>query len=315
MKILSPIDRADEVGPLSDAGADEFYGGYVPDAWRKKYSMLGSANHRYFPSAQIKDERELKTIIKSAHALGKKFFLTLNAPYYLEGQYDDLVRDALRFSGVGVDAFIVSDLGLIVRLRDRVPDMPLHLSTLGTVTNSLSARFFHGLGILRVVFPRELTLQEIKGIVRKNPGVEFDSFVMVGKCPNIEGFCSFTHSNQNLIWPCEEPYKMAAIKSGAGTGRIIRAQKGWSKVNRRRACGLCAVPDLRKAGVGALKVVGRGGPTGLKVKVVSAVRDVLELSRLGMEGEPLRRRAKKIYSETFGDSCNPYVCYFPELWK
>lgn len=310
MKILSPVDRASEVDLLADAGADEFYGGYVSGEWRGKYSMLGSSNHRYFPSAQIASEKELKALIKAAHGRGTKFYLTMNAPFYSVEQYADLLEDARKYHGLGVDAFIVSDLGLILRMRDKLPEANVHLSTLGTIFNSQSAAFFHRLGVGRMVFPRELTLKEIKGMTEANPDVLFDAFVFIGKCPNIEGFCSFTHNSPDLIWPCEEEYTFTAL-SGDSTKPIIDAQAGWSRVNRRQACGLCAIGALEDAGVKALKIVGRGGPTGMKLKAVRAVREMVDMRAAGKDGSA--EAAHRLYLEQFGNPCNPYVCYFPEL--
>ena len=310
MKILSPIDKASEVDILADAGADEFYGGYVSEKWRGKYSMLGSANHRYFPSAQIASEKELKVLISAAHGRGTNFYLTMNAPYYSVEQYADLLEDAKKYSELGVDAFIVSDLGLILRMRDTLPEAHIHLSTLGTIFNSESAAFFHKLGVDRMVFPRELTLKEIKGVSEANPDVFFDAFVMIGKCPNIEGFCSFTHNSPDLIWPCEEKYSAIALK-GAAAEAMIDAQAGWSRVNRRQACGLCAIGALEDAGVKAVKIVGRGGPTAMKLKAVQAVREIVGMSANGKDGST--EAAHRLYREIFGNLCNPYVCYFPEL--
>lgn len=314
MRILSPVDNLAEVQALADAGADEVYGGYVPTAWVKKYSMLGSANQRYFPSAQITDARELGRVINSAHGCGIKFFLTMNAPYYTERQYSDLLDEARSVSGMGADALIVSDLGLLLRLRDALPEVNVHLSTLQTVFNSEAARFFHRLGISRMVLPRELTLAEMAGVVKSNPGVEFDAFVMVGKCPNIEGFCTFTHNSPSLVWPCEERYDIAAETPGESPEGIINAQAGWSGVNRRQACGLCGLPRLQKAGVTALKLVGRGGPTKMKVAVIKAVKDAVDMMDAGVTGAEYATRAKEVYRNTFGGPCNPYVCYFPEVW-
>lgn len=314
MRILSPVDNLAEVGALASAGADEVYGGYVPDAWVRKYSILGSANQRYFPSAQIKGVSGLKAIIKSAHKSGMGFFLTLNAPYYTGPQYEDLVQFADKVSGMGADAFIVSDLGLILRLREKFPHAHVHLSTLQTVFNSEAARFFHRLGVDRMVLPRELTLSEMAGVVKANTDVDFDAFIMVGKCPNIEGFCTFTHNSPKLVWPCEERYTIAPAKAGEKMSGIMEAQSGWSLVNRRQACGLCGLPGLEEAGVTALKLVGRGGPAKMKVAVISAVREALSLMDTGVCGIEFSAASKDIYRRTFGGPCNPYVCYFPELW-
>jgi len=315
MRILSPIDRAAEVGPLVDAGADELYGGYVSGAWLKKYSLLGSANQRYFPSAQFSGLSELRATIKDAHRRGAKFFLVLNAPFYTAAQHDDLLVDAARYAGYGVDAFIVADIGLIMRLRDRLPGVPVHLSTLSTIFNSAAAGFFERLGVGRMVLPRELTLAEMAGIAKANPSVEFDAFIMVGKCPNIEGFCSFTHNSPDLIWPCEESYDVGILSGGDAAAKVVQAQSGWSRVNRRQACGLCAVAGLKDAGVTALKLVGRGGPTAMKVRLTQAVRRMVDYAGAGHAKDAMEHEAKTIYKEVFGKDCNPYICYFPELWQ
>ena len=313
MRILSPVDRADEVGILADAGADELYGGHVSKAWLRKYSLLGSANQRYFASAQIKDLPELKRIIKAAHGRGLKFYITLNAPYYTAAQYEDMLVEAALYADLGVDAFIVADIGLILRLGQVMPGFPVHLSTLGAVFNSRSAAFFSGLGVHRIVLPRELTVAEMGRIVKANPEVEFDAFVMIGKCPNIEGFCSFTHNSASLVWPCEESYDFGTIKSDGRAEAVIDAQSGWSQVNRRQACGLCAVPGLEKAGITALKIVGRGGPTAVKAGAVKAVRGILE--NAAGDKKDLQLKARAAYKGLFGRDCNPYVCYFPEVWR
>lgn len=308
MKILSPIDKPDEVSALADAGADELYGGYISPEWRNRYSLLASANHRYFANAQIAGKKELASTINGAHRRGMKFCLTLNAPYYTQEQYDFLLMEAERLLEAGVDAFIVSDLGLILRFRDRLPEASIHLSTLSAVFNSRSASLFGSIGVRRIVFPRELTLAEMKGIVKANPGAQFDAFVMIGRCPNIEGFCTFTHNSPQLVWPCEERYVMRAVKGD--DGKVIEAQSAWGRVNRRQACGLCAVGGLKDAGVSALKLVGRGGPTKMKVAVLKAVKDALLINDAG----ELREAGKRRYVELFGQPCSPQVCYYPELF-
>ena len=309
MRILSPIDRPSEVDALADAGADELYGGYVPASWRRKYSLLGCANHRYFKNAQIETKKDLETLIRAARRRGVKFYLALNSPYYTPAQYEDIVKDAARMDALGVDGFIISDIGLILRIRDTLPHAAVHLSTLGTVMNKESARFFAGMGVRRIVLPRELTVSEIAGIVRANQGVEFDSFVMIGKCPNIEGFCTFTHNSPGLVWPCEVHYDTRIISGDESAKRIIEAQRQWSLVNRRQACGLCAIPGLANAGITSLKIVGRGGPAAAKVRAVEAVRDMLAMADAGSAA--FEAAARERYASVFGRECNPYICYFP----
>ena len=311
MKILSPIDKADEAELLTEAGADELYGGYVSRRWATKFSLLGSPNHRYFPNAQVATLTELKKIIRSAHAGGARFFLAMNAPYYSQNQYALLLEDAQDALSAGADAVIAADLGLILRLRERFPKLELHLSTLGAVFNSMTPKFFKKLGVSRFVLPRELTVPEGAEVIKNNPDCSFDAFIFIGKCPNVESFCGFTHNNPELIWPCEEKYEIRALRGDSRAGSIIAAQDTWSRVNRRQACGLCAVKGLLDVGVYSLKIVGRGGPTAMKVGAVRAVKEALALAGSGASEKELAELAKKKYHGMFGRKCSPYVCYFP----
>ncbi len=311
MKILSPIDKAEEAAPLAEAGADELYGGYVSRRWAKKFSLMGSPNHRYFPNAQVSALSDLKKIIRGARAGGARFFLAMNAPYYSQGQYALLLDDADDALSAGADAIIAADLGLILRLRERFPKLEVHLSTLGAVFNSMTPKFFRKLDVSRFVLPRELTVSESAEIIGNNPGSSFDAFIFIGKCPNVESFCGFTHNNPNLVWPCEEEYEIRAVRGDDRAKEIIEAQSGWSRINRRQACGLCAVKGLLDAGVYSLKIVGRGGPMAMKVGSVRAVKDALALILSGASEKELAEFSRKKYRETFGADCNPYVCYFP----
>ena len=318
MKILSPIDKADEAALLTEAGADELYGGYVSRRWAKKFSLMGSPNHRYFPNAQVATITELKKIIRGAHAGGARFFLAMNAPYYSQNQYALLLEDAQDALSAGADAVIAADPGLILRLKDRFPKLEVHLSTLGAVFNSMTPKFFKKLGVSRFVLPRELTIPESAEVIKNNPGCSFDAFIFIGKCPNVESFCGFTHNNPELVWPCEEKYETRAFRGDGRAGAIISAQDTWSRVNRRQACGLCALKGLRDAGVYSLKIVGRGGPLAMKAGSVRAVKDALSLVEGGASEKELVEFSRRKYRETFGVECNPYVCYFPSdchSWK
>jgi len=313
MRILSPIDNLSEVGALVEAGADELYGGFVSPGWVKKYSLLGSANQRYFSSAQFATEDDLASAVKAAHDLSASFFLTLNAPCYTPAQYDDLLIEIRRYMGMGVDAFIVADVGLMLRVRDALPGAALHLSALSSVFNSATAELLGGLGITRMVLPRELTLNEVTRLLKSNPNVLFDAFVMVGKCPNIEGFCTFTHNSPSLVWPCEERYDISVVKGGPEAVEIAGCQSLWSTVNRRQACGLCAIPALEKAGVYALKLVGRGGPTKMKVRAIRAVKDAVKMASERVDGDGYRAACRSVYRDVYGSDCNIHICCYPEL--
>ncbi|BCR04737.1 hypothetical protein DESUT3_18060 [Desulfuromonas versatilis] len=317
MKVISPVDNLAEASLLLEAGADELYGGYVPAAWRERYSLLASLNQRTFAGAQIESFADLAQIIALAHARGRSFSLTLNAPYYTEEQIPLLFDYVDEAAEAGVDGIILADLGLLRLLRRRHPALEYHASTLAHLMNSEAVRFYLEQGVGRIIFPRHLTVAEMQQVALKLPGVRFDAFMLVGKCPNTEGLCTFHHSSPDKIWPCEIPYRIEP-QSPPGSPLLLSAmarQDSWSKTNRRHGCGLCAIPHLRKAGFYGLKLVGRGAPAAQKVKNILLVRDFLRLADSEDDFALYRKKARAAHRERFGATCSPNVCYYPEFYE
>jgi putative protease len=306
LKILSPVDRLDEVRPLIDAGADELYAGVVPDGWRDK---LVSPNQRTFASAQFCDEAHLAKAAEVAAQRSAGLHLTLNAPSYGPEIYSELVSLALRAKGWGVESFIVGDPGLIARLHERDATLKITLSTMAGAMNRGWLDFYRELGLYRAVFPRHLNLSEMASLVEHAGGIDFEAFVLIGKCPNEEAFCSFQHISPTKRWPCEIDYRLSDEKfKDIQPDAHPQADWNhrWSRVERRFGCGLCALEELERIGVKVAKLVGRGGPTAGKVANVKLVR------RFIADGAD-REAMRAAYVERFGQRCSAEVCYFPEL--
>lgn len=317
MKIISPVDNLGEADLLLDAGADELYGGYVPSGWREKYSLLASINQRTFDGAQFASHADLAAVVAKAHARGRTFSLTLNAPYYTDEQLPLLLEYVERVVEAGVDGIILADLGLLRLLRRRHPGLEYHASTLAHLMNSAAVEFYLGQGVDRVIFPRHLTVAEMAQVMKKLPQVRFDAFMLVGKCPNTEGLCTFHHSSPDRIWPCEIPYRISPLREPASPAlaRAMNRQASWSDTDRRHGCGLCAIPHLKEAGIYGLKLVGRGAPTAQKVKNVLLVRDFIDLASAAEDFESYRKMAMAAHRRRFGAPCSPNVCYYPEFYQ
>lgn len=317
MRVISPIDNLAEAEALLTAGADELYGGLIPAEWQQRFDLVASLNQRTFAEAQIASWDDLSGILDLIHGAGKGFLLTLNAPFYSEAQLPlllDYVDQAVR---VGIDGVILADLGLLRLLRRRHPKLQYHASTLAHLGNSAALRFYAGQGITGAVLPRHLSVAELATIAAAVPEVRCDAFLLVGKCPNTEGLCTFHHSSPDKIWPCEIPYQIRPLQAPASPGleRAMARQNSWSLTNRRHGCGLCAIPGLLAAGLEGLKLVGRGAPTAQKVKNILLARDFL---RLASETDDLviyRQKARAAHRRRFGSPCSPNVCYYPEFYQ
>lgn len=316
MRIISPVDHLTETESLLRAGADELYGGFVPPEWREGYSLLASLNQRTFAAAQIATETELAEIIRLTHACGRHFALTLNAPFYSDAQLPLLVDYVDRMVALGVDGLILADLGLLRLLQGRYPAVELHASTMAHISNSGTLRFYAAQGIRRAILPRHLTVREMADIAAAVPEVRCDAFLLVGKCPNTEGLCTFHHVSPDRIWPCEIPYEISPAEAGEPSPRLQAAmarQASWSRTDRRHGCGLCAIPLLKAGGIDGLKLVGRGAPSTQKVSNILLAREFLTLVETEPDFNAYRRRAMAAHQKRFGAACHPNICYYPEL--
>lgn len=89
---------------------------------------------------------------------------------------------------LGVDAIIVSDPGIIRIAREKVPDLPVHISTQANTTNWSAVQLWKDLGAERVVLAPELTLPEIQEI-KKRVDIELETFVHGAMCISYSGRC------------------------------------------------------------------------------------------------------------------------------
>jgi putative protease len=314
MKILSPLRDAAEVGPLRDAGADEFYCGLAPPQWKQKFGATWS-NRRHPESAGVASEQALQDMVAAAGPI--PVHVALNSPHYPPGAVEmladfgsHLLRDA------GVSALIVADIDLLMALTQAGHAAQLHLSSLATSTNAASARFFRSLGISRIILPRHLTLAEIGQCVID--GVDFEAFVINDGCVFEEGLCATTHDAGTFCLTDGEGLKdmppgvleRYAFFKWTQNNCGCNSSKGFPL----GPCGLCAIPTLQAAGVSSLKVVGREASLQRKyasVKLAATARDIAQGG-----GGPERIKETTIALRGAASLCQEArACYYPDLWN
>ena len=166
-----------------------------------------------------------------------------------------------------------------------------------------------------MVFPRHLSLEEMSQIAAKEPDIEYDIFVLIGKCPNIEGLCTFLHTSKTKRWPCEIKYEITAEGlQDAFTSKFIENQHRWSEIDRRNSCGLCILKHLDGLKVKGLKLVGRGASLKMKVENVRLLKYALSLRQASLTNQEFNLKMKAAYKGRFGTDCTPQNCYYPEFF-
>ena len=189
MRILAPLSSYKEISSLIHAGADEFYCGIIPQ--QALYKDINC--HASDLSSNFSSYQELCRSINLIHKKKKKIFVTLNVPFIAWEQNPDIERTINSIIEQGIDAVIVSDIGLLYYLNERYPQLEVHLSIIAGVTNMYAIDFFRELGVKRIVLPDHLTLSEIENIAGKNQDISLEIFVLNNKCFNWESVCGFHH--------------------------------------------------------------------------------------------------------------------------
>ena len=174
LELLMPAGNLKKLKTAFHFGADAVYIG------GKAFSLRAFADN--FSNEDIIEAANY------AHALGKKVYVTAN----IFARNDDL--DALKnyfalLQSAGVDAVLISDVGLVALCKEVAPKLTVHLSTQANTTNLLAVKFWQSMGVKRVVLARELGLEEIKQIHAAVPDMELEAFVHGAMCMSYSGRC------------------------------------------------------------------------------------------------------------------------------
>jgi putative protease len=212
-ELLSPAGSLKNMRYAFAYGADAVYAG------QPRYSLRVRNN-------EFSKEQILAQGIEEAHAMGKLFFLASNvAPH--NNKVRTYLADLEPIIEMGPDALIMSDPGLIMMVRERWPDMPVHLSVQSNAVNFATVNFWKSLGLSRIILSRELSLKEVAEIREECPDIELEVFVHGALCIAYSGRCllsgylSHRDSNQGACTnTCRWKYNAQEARE-TSTGDIV----------------------------------------------------------------------------------------------
>jgi len=186
VELLSPAGTLQNMQYAFAYGADAVYAG------QPRYSLRVRNNDF---TLEILDEG-----IKTAHAMGKKLFVASNLLPH-NRKVDTYMADIEPVIAMKPDALIMADPGLIMMVRERWPEMPIHLSVQANTMNYASVKFWQSIGVSRIILSRELSLDEIEDIRQRCPEMELEVFVHGALCIAYSGRCLlsgyFNHRDPN----------------------------------------------------------------------------------------------------------------------
>lgn len=249
-EVLAPAGDRERLETALRFGADAVYLG------GKLFNMR--AGTRSFT------QEELAEAVTLTHRCGKRLYLTCNTLLTNE-EAELLPRYLAEAQEMGVDAAIVSDVGVLMAAHRAVPELELHISTQAGVTNWLTATELHRLGAKRVVLARELPLAEIEELCRRIPReLEVEVFVHGAMCMSVSGRCLLSQyltgrdANRGACTqPCRWKYALMEEKR-PGQYYPVEEDGHYSYIlNAKDLCLIEHLDKLAKAGVHSFKIEGR----------------------------------------------------------
>ena len=208
-ELLLPAGTLEKMRTAYAFGADAVYAG------QPRYSLRARNNEFQLEELQIG--------IQEAHALGKKLFVASNLMPH-NAKVKTYMADMEPLIAMKPDALIMADPGLIAMVRERWPEVEVHLSVQANTVNYAAVKFWKSLGLTRVILSRELSLDEIEEIRQQCPDIELEVFIHGALCIAYSGRCLlsgyFNHRDANqgtCTNSCRWDYKVdAAEEDGAG---------------------------------------------------------------------------------------------------
>ncbi len=213
------------------------------------------------------------------------------------------------------DALIMADPGLMLMIRERWPDMPIHLSVQANTVNHAAVRFWRGIGVTRVILSRELSLDEVAEIRQECPDTELEVFVHGALCIAYSGRCLlsgyFNHRDPNqgsCTNSCRWDYKVLAGSEDAGGDVELLSPRQSAAATKpdtlRRPGATWLLEEKERPGEYMPIEEDEHGSYLLNSKDLRAIEYVARLTEIGIDSLKIEGRTKSPYY--VARSCQSY---------
>ena len=262
-ELLAPAGGYDVFKVAVNAGADAIY--------------LAGQQFGARAFAQNFTLEEIEKSINYAHLNSVKVYITINT-LINNFEIEKVLKYIFKLYKFGVDGIIVQDLGLVSLVRLLFPDLKIHASTQMTLNNYECVLWAYKHGISRVIFPREINIDEISKINSKlkNSGIdlELEVFGHGALCYSISGNCYISSLNSGrsgnrgtCAQPCRREYKLKYNGHNMGTGHLLSTKDLNTSKNLNK---------LINAGITSLKLEGRMKSEDYIGTIVNSYRNILD---------------------------------------
>jgi len=235
LELLSPAGSPEGVVAAVQNGADAIYLGFGDFNARKN-----AKNFTY---------DEFGRALEYCRVRGVKTYLTLNT-LASDRELPSVAERAKEACRLGIDAIIVQDPGVMMAVKQAVPEVPLHASTQMSIHNLEGVKIAAAMGLKRVIIARELSRRELAYICRNSP-IEIEVFVHGALCMSYSGQCYMSavigrrSGNRGL---CAQPCRLSYDSGGHDMTHPLSLKDN---------CLVNYMSELDSIGVTGVKIEGR----------------------------------------------------------
>ncbi|MDA8257586.1 MAG: tRNA 5-hydroxyuridine modification protein YegQ [Betaproteobacteria bacterium] len=291
-ELLAPAGSLLMARTALDFGATAIYAGQPRYSLRVRNNDFGTLEN-------------LATGIRETQARGGKFYLVSNILPH-NAKLKTYLEDMAPVMALQPDALIMADPGLMLMIRERWPEMTIHLSVQANTVNHAAVKFWRSAGVSRVILSRELSLDEVAEIRQECPDTELEVFVHGALCIAYSGRCLlsgyFNHRDPNqgsCTNSCRWDYK---VHEGVedGSGDVAPAVAPAPTVARapstlRRPGATWLLEEKERPGEYMPIEEDRHGSYILNSKDLRAIEYVAKLAEIGVDSLKIEGRTKSPY--------------------
>jgi len=287
-ELLAPAGSLRMAATAFDYGANAIYAGQPRYSLRVRNNEFGEID-------------KLAAGIELAHRRGGKCYVVSNI-YPHNAKLKTYLADMAPVVALKPDALIMADPGLMLMIRETWPEMPLHLSVQANTVNHAAVRFWHSVGVARVILSRELSLDEIAEIRQECPDMELEVFVHGALCVAYSGRCLlsgyFNHRDPNqgsCTNSCRWSYNVKPgaadpagdvwlIEEATRPGQLMPIEEdehGTYILNSKDLRAIEYIDRLVAIGVDSLKIEGRTKSPYYVARTCQAYRQAIDDAQAG----------------------------------
>jgi U32 family peptidase len=271
-ELLVPANNLNTLRYAIEYGADAVY--------------IGGKNFNLRSLGQNFTVSQIRQAVEYAHKKNCRIYLTVNAVVF-ESELLELKEYLEELKSISLDAYIISDIGVMEMMRKINNKAKIHISTQSNVSNHLGVDFFASMGASRVNIAREISFEDLKKIIARSK-IEIEVFAHGALCISYSGRCMLSKymsgrdaNKGQCAHSCRWKYHLLEESRPNLFYNITQDDKGTYIYNSRDLCLLEKMDQLVEAGVSSIKIEGRMKTENYVSQITWAYRKALDFIRDG----------------------------------